>query len=852
MNKLSGFSLTWKLLLVPAVATLSFAAYLIYSSLVLSDGNALLKEIRDADFPILDAADKSLSNYERVVDALNSAAATGETDFLDIAQVKATEMLGRYETLEKIDPARMSEIEKLKSDFSTFFALALDVAQRMTSKKDLPSAQQLMKMRVARDAYLLKAKRYRNIAEKEFHEAVGKAIGRSEAAQVSGLAIGTLMLFFITMLTFLVTRGILALEKGVADRNKMLAAVNAELEQEIQKLKVAEDAKIHAETSSQIKDDFLANMSHEIRTPMNAIIGLTQLTLDTNLSPKQRNHLRTVHTSSKSLLRILDDILDYSKIQAGKLALEQMEFNLDEVVKSVSGLFGAKIAEKNLELFLEIDDGIHFSLLGDPLRLGQVLNNLMSNAIKFTEHGEIHLKVELLTHQAEKVMLRFAVRDTGIGMDKTQSNRLFNAFSQADSSITRKYGGTGLGLSISKQLVEMMGGKITFSSTRGEGSSFVFTACFKQGSANLNADHQHGIHDVRSLIVSDQHTSLIDLAAPIRNAHILLVEDNDINQEVATEFLKKAGLLAIVANDGREAVEWVQKKTFDAVLMDLQMPVMDGFMATELIRKLPQGKDLPIIALSAAAMIHDRQASQRAGMNDHVSKPLDPEQLVTILLKWIPHRQVTNSIPELASNALLKTNSLPAKLPGFDLERALMRLGGNQDLLIKLLLRFATDYSSVHFQVAELLHEKQNSKATELLHRFKGVAASLGANMLAESAQHLENEIESGKALVSQNNFAQLLDDSVKEIKEHIQSVAPHERTKASHPDTAFIESELTHLAACLENHEMPEDDLFEQLLSAIANFVSPQLLAELEHHLQNFDFKSARATLTKVVEELR
>jgi len=720
---------------------------------------------------------------------------------------------------------------------------------------------------------------------------------------------------------------------------------------------------------------------------MNAIIGLTQLTLDTDLSPKQRDHLRMVHTSSRSLLRILDDILDYSKIEAGKLALEQVEFQLEEVVKSVSELFSAKISEKGLELFLEIDCDNHFNLVGDPLRLGQILNNIVGNAIKFTEHGEIHLKVETLTNDDHRIMLRFAVRDTGIGMDKTQAHRLFNAFSQADSSITRKYGGTGLGLTISKQLVEMMGGDIVLTSAPGKGSTFAFTACFDKGGINLNPYHQHNIRGVRALIVDDQETALIvlehylemwqfdvtgttsgedalglieladregrpyeillvdwrmpgmdgleltrrvqtevtqgnlkraptvimvtaydretlfnetgaaqldnvlvkpvtpsalfdsllhiqqpqsreiilsvqnanlkdrrvdlsELAAPIHGARILLVEDNDINQEVATEFLKKAGFVTTVANHGGEALEWMQKETFDAVLMDLQMPVMDGFMATELIRKLPQGEDIPIIALSAAAMIHDKQASEKAGMNAHVSKPLDPVQLVTVLLKWIKHRPVEGVISDKKNTASSAADSPLIELPGFDMERALNRLGGNQDLLLKLLLRFASDYANVHSNVVELLRENQAGKAAELLHRITGVAASLGATALAESAQHLEREIKSGNPPKSQSIFSRLLDDAVKVINRNIPPSSAPERVNTLPRNIAVIDSGLAKLAACLKNHEMPQGNQLEQLLTAITGSVSTRLLAELERHLNNFDFKSANATLIKVVEE--
>jgi signal transduction histidine kinase/CheY-like chemotaxis protein len=855
MKRIADYSLKWKLLLVPLVATACFSAYLVYSSLVMSNGNSIVRKFRDTDFPILDAAEKNLSGNDRLLDALNAAVATGEKEYLKSAQQKANEILKRYDELEQLDTEHKNEIEKLKSGFKDYFALSYEAARVMTIEKNQPAAQLIREMREKRDAYITRAVAYKAFAEKDFHDVVNNEIATAEQAQGWGLAIGTGMLGFIAVLTLLVTRGILALEKSVAERNKMLARVNGELEQEIEKLKIAEDAKIHAEATSQIKDEFLANMSHEIRTPMNAIIGLTQLTLEADLPLKQRNHLRMVHTSSKSLLRILDDILDYSKIEAGKLALEQVEFHLEDVVKSVSDLFSAKIAEKGLGLFVEIDKDINFNLKGDSLRLGQVLNNLVGNAIKFTEHGEINLKIGLVSNDENNIRLRFAVRDTGIGMDNVQSHRLFKAFSQADTSITRKYGGTGLGLTISKQLVEMMGGEIVLTSMPGKGSTFTFTAIFERGEDNLNLYHQHGMHEGHVLIVDDQKAKIKDrrvdllvLAGPIRGARILLVEDNDINQEVASEFLNKSGLVVTLANHGGEAVEWVQKETFDAVLMDLQMPVMDGFMATELIRKLPQGKDLPIIALSASAMIQDKQASEQAGMNGHISKPLDPVQLVTILLKWVAHRRIETV--QNAGIAPTASGLLPNELPGFDLNAALVRLYGNENLLSKLLLRFATEYSPVHSEVMALLRDNQGDKAAALLHKTKGAASSLGAIALAEIAQQLETEIKSGKTPYSQNAFAKHLDEAIQAIRDNIHAGNILGNLSQSPPDATLVESWFVTLDTSLKNHEMPEDDQLTQLLTGITGTVSYRLVAELERHLQNFEFKSARATLIKVIEE--
>jgi signal transduction histidine kinase/CheY-like chemotaxis protein len=522
-------------------------------------------------------------------------------------------------------------------------------------------------------------------------------------------------------------------------------------------------ARDEAQAASKAKSLFLASMSHEIRTPMNAVIGLTQLVLDTRLTERQREDLSKVQTSSKALLSLLNDILDYSKIEAGKVRLEHEEFSPEETVEGVGNLFSARLEEAGLDLFFEIDREIPQRLSGDSLRLTQVLNNLVGNAIKFTPRGEVVVKVELVSRDDERVVLRFSVRDTGIGLSPEQAERLFQPFEQADSSIARKYGGSGLGLVICKRLVELMGGSISVSSQPGQGSTFSFTAEFGPARAGAERMDLLRIRGMRTLLVDSQPTSrlilqqtlqswrfqaataafagdalhklgrvdprapyellvvdwhvvgrefieearritaerssspllvigmtgqtgrsrveeelrqlpdaalllkpvtpsrlfdaivrlqhgesprllpvrnarmdLAELLQPIRGARVLLAEDNIVNQQVAQAFLTMAGLQVTVAQNGLEAVDCVRREAFDAVLMDMQMPEMDGLQATRVIRSLPQGARLPVIAMTAAALEEDKQECLAAGMNAHVSKPIEPRELARVLLGWVP------------------------------------------------------------------------------------------------------------------------------------------------------------------------------------------------------------------------
>jgi len=382
-----------------------------------------------------------------------------------------------------------------------------------------------------------------------------------------------------------------------------------------------------AEQATKAKSDFLARMSHEIRTPMNVVIGMTQIALQQMPDEKQRSRLVKIRIAAEGLLGIINDILDFSKIESGKMILENKEFRLSGVLRSVYDLLESRTKEKGLNLVFHQDENVPDSLVGDSLRLSQVCINLCSNAIKFTEQGGIDLHVSLLAEQDKHVQILFAVRDSGIGMTPEEQAGIFDAFTQADGSTTRRFGGTGLGLSICKSLVELMGGEIRVESIPGQGSTFSFTIQVETAAGTVDEKEQAGA------VFRPGHM--------FTGASILLVEDNEVNQEIAGEFLRMLGATMNVASNGAEAVEKVKQESFDVVLMDVQMPVMNGLEATRRIREYEAGAGghVPIIAMTANAMSGDREKSLEAGMDDHITKPINLVELEKALLKQLPKFQ---------------------------------------------------------------------------------------------------------------------------------------------------------------------------------------------------------------------
>jgi len=492
-----------------------------------------------------------------------------------------------------------------------------------------------------------------------------------------------------------------------------------------------------AESAARVKSEFLANMSHEIRTPVNAILGLSYLVLDKPLTEEVRDYLEKINTSSESLLGILNDILDFSKIEAGKLMIEYRQFNLHLLLENLHNLFLARAEEKQLEFSVDISSGVPRNLIGDALRIRQILTNMISNAIKFTEQGQVRVDVILQEAGQSHVSVRFSVLDTGIGISPADQLKLFQPFSQLDSSITRRFGGTGLGLEISHKLLNLMGTDFQVESVKGQGTVFSFELQMGIGiMEQLSEINQLPVERKAGMFSS----ALRKRGEYLTGARILVAEDNRINQQVVSAFLKLSGMQVEIANNGKEALQCLETNRYDAVLMDVHMPEMGGMEATTQIRKLPRFKTLPIIALTAGVTQEERNRCSDAGMNGFIAKPVNPEELIAVLEGLIQQKTYVT----MADEKTMVSDIQNLTLPGFDCEAVLSMAGGEIRTVKKLLIMFREDYENFDNKLETLLANHDMLAACQLIHTIKGTAGSVGAIRLAAAAMTLEVSARTG------------------------------------------------------------------------------------------------------------
>jgi PAS domain S-box-containing protein len=750
-----------------------------------------------------------------------------------------------------------------------------------------------------------------------------------------------------------------------------------------------ETARKEAENASRAKGEFLARMSHEIRTPMNAVIGMCHLALKTALTPKQFDYLTKIQSSANSLLGVINDVLDFSKIEAGKLDMERVRFNLETTLTNVASVNSIAASDNGLEFLLDMGKDVPLDLVGDPLRLGQVLTNLVSNAIKFTSSGEVIVSVKLVKGSGEKSRIRFAVKDSGIGISSSDLAKLFNPFSQADGSITRKYGGTGLGLSISNKLVQLMGGEMHVESEPGRGSIFSFELEFERHRTDSAAEHLSftGLEGTRVLVADDNFTSrailkevleslrfdvtlaesgeeavdlvqktaepfkvvLLDwrmpgldglacarhirqLDLPVRptiliitaygreevlgeipseiidgvllkpvarslllntildalpeyssrpeqesriiqidtaqlrqelaDTSVLVVEDNKINRQIAKELLEGVGVRVTLAGDGLEALALVENYDFDLIFMDIQMPRMDGLEACRRIRQLQHKKQPPVVAMTAHALAGDRETSLRAGMNDHITKPIDPDELYAALANWIKRNHAPEGADGIASSAEMELpqpddagddadqpySSRYADAPLLDFESGLKRIKGNRKLYNGLLREFADEFATYPQTIRQYIGQDMPDEARRVNHALRGVAGNIGAkrlyNISIEISDCLKEQLLECAPLVTELGSSMLM--TLREIEHYLETLEAEHAPESGHVSSEGLAEQVEKLRALLKVHDTRALESVEGLKSVLQGS-QPDIYDDLVRALNKFDFKAALKLLDRI-----